>query len=177
MTRVKLKMKKIKLNLKLMMLLLISSFLWGCSSGTGGGGGNPLEGINLTAGKLGASGGFVDIDGDGITDKIIGAPSATKSSDLGIALVYKGDSIGYASTYTTMAGDNSFGSSFVNLGDVDGILKRILPLALSMEMERMSPCLALFISIKAAVMVRLSSRSLQVRFLWTGLESQWLQEI
>lgn len=121
MTRVKLKMKKIKLNIKLMMMfLLISSFLWGCSSGTGGGGGNPLEGINLTAGKLGFSGGFVDVDGDGITDKIIGAPSAAKSSDLGIALVYKGDSIGYASTYTTMAGDNSFGSSFVNLGDVDG---------------------------------------------------------
>jgi hypothetical protein len=120
--KIKLDIKKVKLNIKLMMWLLMFPFLWGCgsSTGTGAGGGNPSEGINLTASKLGISGGFVDVDGDGITDKIIGAPSGTKSSDLGIVLVYKGDSTGYASTYTTMAGDNSFGSSFVNLGDVDG---------------------------------------------------------
>ncbi|MDZ4383920.1 MAG: integrin alpha, partial [Nitrospirota bacterium] len=136
MTRVKPKIKKIKLDIKkviltirLMTLILMFSLSAGCGSGTGltsltdntgGGGGNPNEGINLVTGKLGASGGFVDVDGDGVTDKIIGAPSAAKFSDLGLALVYKGGSTGFASVYTTLTGDNSFGSSFVNLGDADG---------------------------------------------------------
>src|SRR3972149_12307837 len=102
--KINLDIKKVKLKIRLMMWLLLFPLLWGCgsSTGTGAGGGNPSEGINLTTAKVGASGGFVDVDGDGVIDKIIGAPSAAKSSDLGLALVYKGNSTGFASTYTTL---------------------------------------------------------------------------
>lgn len=118
---ISLKMEAV-MSLKRKLLILFTLMFIGCAGeqGTGSGGSNPSTGIDLTLGKVGQSGGFVDIDGDGITDKIIGAPSAAKSSSFGIALVYKGDSTGYASTYTTLTGDNSFGFSFANLGDADG---------------------------------------------------------
>src|SRR3990172_8476975 len=102
--KIKLHIKKVTLNIKLLACLLLFPVLWGCGSGTGltglmddtgEGGGNPQAGITLTAGKLGAAVGFADVDGDGITDKIIGAPSAAKSSDLGVALVYKGTATGF----------------------------------------------------------------------------------
>ena len=122
--KIKLDIKKVKLNIKMMMCLLMFLFLWGCgsSTGTGGGGGNPSEGINLTRSQLGSSGGFVDVDGDGILDKVVGAPNATMSSHPGAVLVYKGDSSnGYAATpAVSLTGDDNFGHSFVNLGDVDG---------------------------------------------------------
>ena len=87
--KIKLDIKKVKLNIKMMMCLLMFLFLWGCgsSTGTGGGGGNPSEGINLTRSQLGSSGGFVDVDGDGILDKVVGAPNATMSSHPGAVLV------------------------------------------------------------------------------------------
>jgi len=112
-------------------VVLFTLMFIGCAGGTDSGstgGSNPSVGVDLTYGKLGQSAGFVDVDGDGIMDKVIGAPSASKDSNMGIALVYKGSSSSsksykaeYGSTYTTtLTGDNSFGSSFVNLGDVDG---------------------------------------------------------
>ena len=111
-------------------VVLFTLMFIGCAGGTDSGStgsSNPTAGVDLTLGKSGQSGGFVDVDGDEITDKVIGAPSASKDSNMGIALVYKGSSSSnksykteYASSYTTITGDNSFGFSFVNLGDVDG---------------------------------------------------------
>lgn len=110
-------------------VVLASIVLWGCD---GGGGSDPITGnpvksqsplFSLASSKLGASGGFADVDGDGNLDAVVGAPSATKDASLGVALVYKGGSALHGITNVTptaVTGDNSFGASFRNLGDVDG---------------------------------------------------------
>lgn len=80
-----------------------------------------LKGVTLAGSKQGQSIDFVDIDGDGIDDKIVGAPYASSSSNTGAVLVYKGDANGGFSSVPSMllAGDDNYGFSFVNLGDVD----------------------------------------------------------
>lgn len=109
-------------------VVLASIVLWGC----GGGGSDPITGnpvkpqsplFSLASSKLGTSGGFADVDGDGNLDAVVGAPSATKEASLGIALVYKGGAALHGITDVTptaVTGDNSFGAAFRNLGDVDG---------------------------------------------------------
>lgn len=81
-----------------------------------------MDGVTLMGSKQGQSGGFVDVDGDGIDDKVVGAPYATTSSSLGAVLVYKGNADGSFSSSPTvlLAGDDNLGYSFANLGDVDG---------------------------------------------------------
>lgn len=81
-----------------------------------------MEGVTLMGSKQGQSGGFVDVDGDGIDDKVVGAPYATTDSAIGAVLVYKGDSTGGFSSAPTLVltGDDNFGYSFANIGDVDG---------------------------------------------------------
>lgn len=81
-----------------------------------------MEGVTLMGSKQGQSGGFVDADGDGIDDKVVGAPYATTFSGTGAALVYKGNSDGSFSSSPDLllTGDDNFGFSFANLGDVDG---------------------------------------------------------
>lgn len=115
-------------------VVAVSTCLWGCGGGGGdeisnndaehSGGGAPNHMLSLASAKLGAAGGFVDVDGDGHDDAVIGAPSASKGASLGAALVYKGnDSMLHSVTSATpleLTGDNSFGASFKNLGDVDG---------------------------------------------------------
>jgi hypothetical protein len=81
-----------------------------------------LKGVRLEGSKQGQSVGFIDVDGDGIEDKVVGAPYASASSNTGVALIYAGKSNGgfSSSPSVILLGDDNFGSSFVNLGDVDG---------------------------------------------------------
>jgi hypothetical protein len=67
--------------------------------------------------QQGKSAGLADVDGDGIPDKVVGAPYATTSTNTGAALVYKGDSTGgFSSTPSSLlTGDDVFGASFVKL--------------------------------------------------------------
>jgi hypothetical protein len=78
--------------------------------------------VNLVGSKQGLAVGFADVDGDGIEDKIVGAPYAASASATGAVLVYAGNASGYSSTNSALfqGGDDNFGFSFVNLGDVDG---------------------------------------------------------
>lgn len=80
-----------------------------------------LKGVKLSGSRQGQSVGFVDVDGDGIADKIVGAPYAALFSSTGAVLMYKGDAQGGFSCSPSMllAGDDNYGFSFVNLGDVD----------------------------------------------------------
>lgn len=104
------------------------SLLMGCAGGTADSeGGNPAVGVgvvNLTSGKLGNSGAFVDVNGDGTEDRVVGAPTAGGHSKTGAIVVYHGTGSGFSSFYSTfIKGDSegdSFGYSFANVGDVDG---------------------------------------------------------
>ncbi|MDJ0781226.1 MAG: integrin alpha [Desulfosarcinaceae bacterium] len=78
----------------------------------------------MTESRFGTSGGFVDVDGDGIEDLVIGAPEASGSPKKGAILAYLGTADGISTTAAweimgEESGDN-FGFSFANLGDVDG---------------------------------------------------------
>jgi hypothetical protein len=93
---------------------------WGGKNGSNSGN-NVLNGASLAGSKQGQSVGFADIDGDGIDDKIVGAPYASSSSNTGALLVYTGYAYGgYSPTpYMILAGDDNYGFSFADLGDVD----------------------------------------------------------
>ncbi len=79
------------------------------------------EAVSLVGSKQGQAVGFADIDGDGIEDKIVGAPYATSASATGAVLVYTGTASEYSLTNSALLQDgDNFGYSFVNLGDVDG---------------------------------------------------------
>lgn len=91
------------------------------SCGGGDSGSTPPATVSLVGSKQGQSVGFADFDGDGIEDKIVGAPYAAATSGTGVVLVYAGSASGYSSTNTDLlAGGDNFGYSFINLGDVDG---------------------------------------------------------
>jgi hypothetical protein len=94
---------------------------YGCtSSSTDSASDNQVQ-IDLAGSKQGQSVAFVDVDGDGIEDKVVGAPYASVSSRTGAVLVYKSIEAGYSSApVMAMTGDDNFGLSVVNLGDVDG---------------------------------------------------------
>jgi len=77
--------------------------------------------LDLTGSRQGQAVGFADVDGDGIDDKLVGAPFANLSSRTGAVLVYKGDAAGYGSQPAMiMRGDENYGYTLANLGDVDG---------------------------------------------------------
>jgi len=81
-----------------------------------------LKDVSFTGSKQGQSVGFVDVDGDGIKDKLVGAPYASVSARQGALLVYQGGAGGgFAATPSMiLTGDDNYGYSLANLGDVDG---------------------------------------------------------
>lgn len=90
----------------------------GCDSNSGSIAG---PSTTLVGSKQGQSVGFADVDGDGIEDKIVGAPYAASATVTGAALVYTGTTSAYSATNSALLQDgDNFGYAFVNLGDVDG---------------------------------------------------------
>jgi len=81
-----------------------------------------FKGAALTGSKQGQAIGFADVDGDGVEDRIVGAPYAASSSGTGAVLVYKGTGEGgfYSSPSMLLEGDDNYGFSFANMGDVNG---------------------------------------------------------
>lgn len=108
-------------NILLLVLLLTAGLATlGCSSSDTDFAGNQSQ-LDLTGGRQGQSVGFTDVDGDGIDEKIVGAPYASVSLRTGAVLVYKGSETGYSSLpMMVMSGDDNLGFSFANVGDVDG---------------------------------------------------------
>ena len=107
---------------KVIILTLIVFWLQGCNSGSS----SPQSTgeIDLTSGKLGYSGGFVDLDGDGLQDLVVGAPDASASPTKGAVLAYYNSPDGYSTSRAweiigEEEGEN-MGFSFANVGDVDG---------------------------------------------------------
>lgn len=93
----------------------------GCGGTAGNEGVSPVAGVVLKNSQQGQSGGLVDYDGDGIEDLVVGAPFATSGDKVGALLIYKGSANGFTSTPTwILTGDDNFGYTVANLGDVDG---------------------------------------------------------
>lgn len=76
-----------------------------------------LNGVTLMSSKQGQAVGLVDVDSDGIADKVVGAPYAVTSTNTGAVLVYKGDSTGgfSSSPSNLLTGDDNLGFSFVKI--------------------------------------------------------------
>ena len=107
--------------------LAMAMALTGCSNGF-----SPYQGAGSGAGKTvalkgsqqGQSGGLADYDGDGIDDMMVGAPYAKDNGTVGAVLIYKGSANGFDAKPTwVLAGDDNFGFTLANLGDVDGDAK------------------------------------------------------
>lgn len=81
-----------------------------------------FKGATLIGSKQGQAIGFVDVDGDGIEDRIVGAPYASSHGGTGAVLVYKGTADGGFNSSPSMLlnGDDNYGFSFANMGDVTG---------------------------------------------------------
>ena len=110
-------------TLVLLFLLLLLSALtaYGWAAGDAAGAPGKDASLDLTGSRQGQAVGFADVDGDGSDDKLVGAPFATLSSRMGAVLVYKGDAAGYGSQPAMiLTGDENFGYTLANLGDVDG---------------------------------------------------------
>jgi len=105
----------------ILFLLIISFLAFGCKNKSQNSSADPAT-LSLSGGKQGQTVGFVDVDGDGIADKVVGAPySSTTSSQVGAVLVYRGNGAGFSTIPDlVLTGDDNLGYSFVNLGDVDG---------------------------------------------------------
>jgi hypothetical protein len=100
--------------------IVITTLAMGCSKSVKSGNDTPAT-LNLASSKQGQSIGFADVDGDGILDKIVGAPYSSTSSEVGSVLVYKGTAAGFSTIPDmVLTGDDNLGYSFVNVGDVDG---------------------------------------------------------
>ena len=112
-------MKIKRIGYSLCLCILLGAAVHGCSKSDSGSGSQPA--LNLTGGKQGQAVGFVDVDGDGVLDKVVGSPYATTiSSQTGAVLVYqgKGAAAGFSTIPTTvLTGDDNLGYSFVTIGN------------------------------------------------------------
>jgi len=74
--------------------------------------------MNLAGAKQGQAVGFIDVDGDGTLDKIVGAPYATTTAGrTGAVLVYKGSATGFSTIPTAvLTGDDNLGFSIAPIG-------------------------------------------------------------
>lgn len=100
--------------------LSVAVGLFAC--GTGGGEGEATTGsaVTLTASRQGQTGGFVDFDGDGDEDKLVGAPYAKQGSKTGALLVYARTANQYGTLPAkVLQGGDNFGFAFARVGDVD----------------------------------------------------------
>ncbi len=103
--------------------LAILAAAFGCNSKNNDSGtSSQSASLNLVGSKQGLAAGFVDYDGDGIEDKLVGAPYAAGASGTGAVLVYSGTSTNYSAVNTALllGDDDNVGFSIINLGDVDG---------------------------------------------------------
>lgn len=103
--------------LSLVLTVLAGVISHGCSGGNKGSS-NTQATLNLTGARQGQAVGFVDLDGDGIMDKVVGAPYATTASGLtGAVLAYKGSANGFSTIPTAvLTGDDNLGYSLVTIG-------------------------------------------------------------
>lgn len=112
---------------KIVSAVLLPVVLAACGAGSSHDG-NPLTGkanVNLTTSRMGASGGFVDADGDGNADLVVGAPEARlTTAKEGAALVFLKNGAGYAQDAAIVlkgeANGDQFGFSVANVGDING---------------------------------------------------------
>jgi len=90
----------------------------GCDDG---GSGNVREELSIASFRLGASGAFIDIDGDGVQDLLVGAPGLKDVR--GRVVAYKGETSGITSAELWsdegIAEGDGFGFQVANLGDVN----------------------------------------------------------
>ena len=75
--------------------------------------------LNLMSARQGHAVGFVDMNGDGTADKVVGAPyAATTSSRTGAVLVYEGSTTGFSTIPSAvLTGDDNLGYSFATVGN------------------------------------------------------------
>jgi hypothetical protein len=77
--------------------------------------------FSLSHGQQGAAAAFVDVDGDGTDDKVVGAPYAVSPGHVGALLVYRGLGEGFEATaHLRLTGPDVLGASLLVVGDVDG---------------------------------------------------------
>lgn len=109
-------MKKTRIGISLFLCVLLGITAQGCSKSNKGS--DNQASLNLSGGKQGQSVGFAEVDGDGILDKVVGAPYATTAaSQTGAVLVYPGTATGFSTIPSTvLTGDDNLGYSFVLIG-------------------------------------------------------------
>lgn len=110
-------------------ILLIGAGMYGCGAGSASSStqtltqdtGTTTATINLTKSAQGTSGVFMDVNGDGLADQVVGAPAADLFK--GGVLVYLGSANGFSTSSIELKGeaaDDNFGYSIINTGDIDG---------------------------------------------------------
>lgn len=107
------------------LILFMVAGIYGCNgSGTSStitDTGTATPTINLTKSAQGTSGVFMDVNGDGLADQVVGAPAANLFK--GGVLVYFGSANGFSTSPIELKGeaaDDNFGYSIINTGDIDG---------------------------------------------------------